>query len=93
MNKRKKKKQKWLQWIGGDYKSYKILWRQRHEETITFKRKGRAGHLTDDDIKSFWVKNLDIFPKHIEQMCSQKRAPKGSKTAFKKASKALAQCH
>lgn len=93
MNKRKKKKQAWLQWLGGDYKAHKILWRQRHEETIAFKKKGRAGHLTEDDIKNFWMKGLEIEPDFVEQMCSQKRAPRGSKTAFKKASKALAYCN
>lgn len=90
MNKRQKKKQLWLRWIGGDYKHYKIVERQRHEQTIAFKKKGRAGHLTDDDIKNFWMKGLEFFPESIERICSQKRAPRGSKTAFKKASKALA---
>ena len=92
MSKRKKKKQAWLQWIGGDYKANRILQRQRHEETIAFKKKGRAGHLTEDDIKNFWMKGLEIDPDFVEHMCSQKRAPRGSKTALKKASKALAYC-
>lgn len=91
MNKRKKKKQKYLRWIGGSYRLYKERERQRHEETIAFKKKGRAGHLTDDDIKNFWIKDLDIYPEYIEKICSRKRQPRGSKTAAKKASKALAQ--
>lgn len=90
MNKRQKKKQLWLRWIGGDYKHYKIVERQRHEQTIAFKRKGKAGHLTDDDIKNFWIKDLEIFPEFIEQICSHEKALKVRKTAFKRASKALA---
>ena len=93
MNKRKKKKQKWLQWIGGDYKSFKMRDRQHHEETVAFKKKGRAGHLIEDDIKNFWMKGLDIDSVLVEQMCFQKRERglRGNKIAFKRVSKWLAQ--
>lgn len=93
MNRRKKNKQTWLQFIGGDYRAYKILQRKRYEETIAFKKKYRAGHLTEDDIDNFWMKDLNIYPEYIEQMCSKKRAPRGSKTAVKKMLKALAYCN
>lgn len=91
MNKRKKKKQKYLRWIGGSYRLDKERERKRHEELIIFKQKGRVGHLTKDDIKNFWMKDLDIYPEYIEQICSKKRRKRGSKTAYKKSSKALAQ--
>ena len=93
MNRRNKKKQKWLRYIGGDYKSFKQLERQRHEELLIFKRKAWARHLTDDDIKSFWF-DLSLAP--IEKVKDgsiffKRRSRRGCKTDFKKVSKALAQ--
>ena len=93
MNRRNKKKQKWLKWIGGDYKSHKQIERQRHEELLTFKHKAWAGHLADDDIKGFWF-DLSLAPQEKVKDGSiffKRRSRRGCKTNFKKVSKALAQ--
>lgn len=89
MNKRKKKKQKWLRFIGGGYQSYKQRERQHHEEHLNFQRKGRAGHLTEDDIKSYWL-TAGMPLEMVEQMCKWRKPLRGNKTALKKAMKAIA---
>lgn len=94
MNKRQKKKQVWLKWIGGSYKSAKQRERQQHEELITFKRKAWVGHLTDKDIENFWF-DLSLFPLENIKNGSifRRRKRRKSKTDFKKSSKALAYCN
>ena len=92
MNKRKKKKQLWLQWIGGSYQLYKQRERQHHEEHLNFQRKGRAGHLTEDDIKNYWI-TANMPMEIVEKMCKWRKPLRGNKTAFKKISKALAYSH
>ena len=90
MNKRKKKKQKWLKFIGGNYQLYKQRERQHHEEHIRFQRKGRAGHLTEEDIKNYWL-TADMPLEIVQKMCEWKKPLRGNKTSLKKATKAVAQ--
>ena len=93
MNKRQRKKQRWLKWIGGSHQIAKQRKRKEHEELIAFKRKAWAKHLTNDDIDNFYI-DLSLFPQERVKDGSifvKRRKRRGCKTSFKKINKILAQ--